>query len=274
MQRVGIQETTVFTGTGHRDSVRALFVHLELDGDISGMLPYVHARTTACRYRTSPIHARFYWNGKECVLYPCSAVVGLFDDPEDARAFGPTLLALIHSIDRERSRILPAEPDRTPLKAMDVLRILPRTNCRRCGFATCLAFSVAVAQGAADPWACPFFPAPHQSQTRYLIPGIDANRPLVLHAGQHQAPRTERRSKDGPSHGPPEHPVVGNVETLTERELQVLELMALGFSNKEIAESLRISPHTVKTHSVHIFEKLDCTDRTQASVWAARAGLV
>ena len=50
--------------------------------------------------------------------------------------------------------------------------------------------------------------------------------------------------------------------------------MALGFSNREIADRLGISPHTVKTHTVNIFEKLDCTDRTQASVWASRAGLV
>lgn len=132
MQNVGIRTTTVFTGAGHWDSVRALFAYLELDGDISGALPYVHAHTTACGYRTTPLHARFYWNGKECLLYPFLAVAGLFDDPGDAWAFGPRLLVLIHSIDRERGRILPAEPDQTPLKAMDVLRVLPRTNCGGC----------------------------------------------------------------------------------------------------------------------------------------------
>ena len=96
----------------------------------------------------------------------------------------------------------------------------------------------------------------------------------MFQMGQNHSPPEEAGVAVAPTQGRSELPPVGNIEALTERELQVLELMALGFSNKEIADNLKISPHTVKTHSVHIFEKLDCTDRTQASVWAARAGLV
>ena len=55
---------------------------------------------------------------------------------------------------------------------------------------------------------------------------------------------------------------------LTPRELEVLRLVALGFSNKEIAGILHISLDTVKTHTKNIFTKLDVTDRTQAAVWA------
>jgi DNA-binding NarL/FixJ family response regulator len=61
---------------------------------------------------------------------------------------------------------------------------------------------------------------------------------------------------------------------LTERELQVLRLMADGSANTEISHLLRISPHTVKSHVIHIFNKLGVDDRTEAAVWAARNGLV
>jgi len=60
---------------------------------------------------------------------------------------------------------------------------------------------------------------------------------------------------------------------LTIRELEVLRLIAQGFSNKEIAGLLRVSPHTVKTHLKNIFSKLDVTDRTQAAIWAVSRGL-
>ena len=51
---------------------------------------------------------------------------------------------------------------------------------------------------------------------------------------------------------------------LTGRESQVLRLIAGGLSNIEIAEVLSISPHTVKTHVIHIFNKLGANDRTEA----------
>lgn len=61
---------------------------------------------------------------------------------------------------------------------------------------------------------------------------------------------------------------------LTQRETQVLRHMALGLSNKEIAQSLTISVETVKEHVQNILRKLVVGDRTQAAVWAVRRGLV
>ncbi len=61
---------------------------------------------------------------------------------------------------------------------------------------------------------------------------------------------------------------------LTQRETQVLRHMALGLSNKEIAQSLTISVETVKEHVQNILRKIAVADRTQAAVWAVRRGLV
>lgn len=60
---------------------------------------------------------------------------------------------------------------------------------------------------------------------------------------------------------------------LTQRETQVLRHMALGLSNKEIAQSLTISVETVKEHVQNILRKIAVSDRTQAAVWAVRRGL-
>lgn len=61
---------------------------------------------------------------------------------------------------------------------------------------------------------------------------------------------------------------------LTERELEVLTLIADGKSNADIAEKLVLSPKTVKRHVSNILNKLHLTDRTQAAVLAWREGVV
>jgi DNA-binding NarL/FixJ family response regulator len=61
---------------------------------------------------------------------------------------------------------------------------------------------------------------------------------------------------------------------ITEREREVLQLLADGRSNKEIARRLGLSPNTVKTHVARLFEKLQVARRTQAIVLARDLGLV
>ncbi|ADD27835.1 response regulator [Meiothermus ruber] len=63
-------------------------------------------------------------------------------------------------------------------------------------------------------------------------------------------------------------------ETLSVRELEVLALVAKGFSNKEIARELKISEATVKTHLLHTFEKLGVDDRTAAVTVAIERGIL
>ena len=61
---------------------------------------------------------------------------------------------------------------------------------------------------------------------------------------------------------------------MSKRELEVLQLMAEGLSNQEIAKQLFVSLNTIKTHSSKIFEKMDVQRRTQAIEKAKRTGLI
>lgn len=64
------------------------------------------------------------------------------------------------------------------------------------------------------------------------------------------------------------------IELLTDREIEVLKLVAEGKFNKEIASQLKISERTVKNHISNIFKKIDVSDRTQAAVFAIKNNMI
>lgn len=64
------------------------------------------------------------------------------------------------------------------------------------------------------------------------------------------------------------------MKDLSSREREILELLANGLNNREIAATLYISPHTVKNHVSSIYRKLGADDRTRVAVTALRLGVV
>jgi non-specific serine/threonine protein kinase len=76
----------------------------------------------------------------------------------------------------------------------------------------------------------------------------------------------ELTADQGPAQGSPDHTTQG---TLTRRELEVLELLRRGLTNRDIADALVISERTAEHHVTNILQKLNLRSRTQAATWAA-----
>jgi DNA-binding NarL/FixJ family response regulator len=85
---------------------------------------------------------------------------------------------------------------------------------------------------------------------------------------------TRRLIADFAKHSPPTGPVADEAERLTERERQVLVLIARGRSNSEIAGDLFVGEATVKTHVGRVLSKLNLASRAQAVAFAYESGLV
>ena len=121
------------------------------------------------------------------------------------------------------------------------------------------------------------FPAIRAGAVGYLMKDVspqDLARAIrSVHAGESLLhPDIARRLMNEVAH--PTHGASEGVGRLTEREIEVLKLIAGGRSNKEIARDLTLSEKTVKTHVSNILGKLGLADRTQAALLAVREGLV
>ncbi len=121
------------------------------------------------------------------------------------------------------------------------------------------------------------FGAMRAGATGYVLKDADPDE--VVHAirsavsGEvHLDPRVARRLMEELNPNRTRHVTVQ--EALSEREVEVLKLVARGYSNQRIAEALIISPKTAKTHVSNILSKLGLASRTQAAVYALKEKLV
>lgn len=114
----------------------------------------------------------------------------------------------------------------------------------------------------------------------YLLKDLDADELFELVSGvargeaamtRTMAARLLKGLAQGPAGEDEPEPLLGS---LTEREIEVLRLVARGVSNPEIADSLFITINTVKTHLHNILEKLQVENRTQAATYAVQKGLI
>lgn len=263
----------------------------KLTTDVSQLFPYINGVINDAMYFEKPHHIRFSLDGFICTLYHDTVNVRFFEDREQTLTFIIHLIDFLNTLYRGNDSLSPNHKKYTSVSALDVFKLLPQTSCRECGFKTCMAFALAVSKNQAIPEQCPGIPEPVSEyvvypvydkngkilshveieidHTKENVDIIERQRKYVANLEKMLFMRTQEKSA----------PVLNGENNgihvrLTSREVEVLHLMTEGFTNMEIANILSISPHTVKSHVIHIFNKLGVDDRTQAAVWAVRHNIV
>lgn len=269
--------------------------------DVSSLFPYINAVADRAELYDKPHMIRFVFNDTYCAVYPYRCVASPLESREQVRKFADALTAYLADIRDKMDKIQPKHTRFKPGVVPQILKLLPGTNCGECGLKTCFAFAAMLSRQQAHPGQCPHMAKPqaqtypvfdeHGNQVSQVTLHLD-QRPVeekkdVQPDIQNSPEKTDAQDTSSKKEMPLDTSLTGKgkaaslmdddvflAEPLTPRELEVLAFMGKGNTNPEISKALGISPHTVKSHVIHIFNKLGVNHRTQAVVWAARQGLI
>jgi ArsR family metal-binding transcriptional regulator len=140
------------------------------DEDMSEVFPYLNAVWKNVIY--SPAAKQITWRreGGAVALKPKEITISNMPDRDTAVVEMEKVVAEINRIWMDRENITPLEVSRKRLVAMEVYQLLPQTNCRACGEASCFVFAGKVATGQADVQACtPLFEKDQYDEKRQAL---------------------------------------------------------------------------------------------------------
>ena len=126
----------------------------EATKNVGEILPYLNALLPNATYGLAGPTLTFKRDWRIITLYPHVVVMAKADDEEDALAILEWLRDLINETYRRRDEIMPRFERRRMLGPFDIYALLPRTDCKACGEATCVAFACGLLEGRHKPEGC------------------------------------------------------------------------------------------------------------------------
>jgi ArsR family metal-binding transcriptional regulator len=126
--------------------------------DISPAFPYVNAELGGWDYdQTNQALLLKLSDGKWITLHPHKIAIRGARDMEEAHALLEWVKGQINDVYERRDHITPRYASQAGLKVMEILKLLPMTNCKACGYATCMAYAAALREGEICLEDCPPF---------------------------------------------------------------------------------------------------------------------
>ncbi len=126
-----------------------------LDEDISEVLPYLNSVLGGTSYTKAPPSLTLKVHGKLIALHARDIFINALEDDSEAEKILGWLKNEINEAWEKRNEIEPKYDSPQPPRMMDILKLLPKTNCRKCGEPTCMVFALRVVDGVKDPQDCP-----------------------------------------------------------------------------------------------------------------------
>ena len=136
-------------------SARHLRCFAHLDTDIEDILPHLNTVLKGFRYAADPPSLMLKHQAKLITFSPRSIAINIVKDQEEAATLLSWLVQTINETWENRETIEPSTEATPQPRIIDILRLLPGTNCRECGEPTCMVFAVKVSEGLKDLAGCP-----------------------------------------------------------------------------------------------------------------------
>lgn len=129
------------------------FAHL--DQDVGPALPYLNTVLGGFEYLKEPPSVTFKAHGKLITVHAHKIAINALQDEEQARKIVEWLKREINDAWERRDQIVPSFQGMPRPQLIEILKLLPKTNCRQCSEPTCMVFAARVAEGAKGVEACP-----------------------------------------------------------------------------------------------------------------------
>jgi len=126
-----------------------------LDQDISGVLPYLNAVLGGFDYLKDPPAVIFRSQGKLITVHGDKIAINALRDEDEADKILKWLKREINEAWKNREDIEPSYEGAPKPKLIEILKLLPKTNCKECGEPTCMVFAARMAEGVKLPKDCP-----------------------------------------------------------------------------------------------------------------------
>ncbi len=126
-----------------------------LDADLTDLLPYLNTVLRGHLFMRQPPSLTIKYRAKLITFHPRDIAINILKDEAEAHEIVRWLVGVINDTWDKKENIAPSFEVAPPPRIMDILKLLPRTNCRACGQPTCLVFATRVSAGEAMIEACP-----------------------------------------------------------------------------------------------------------------------
>lgn len=126
-----------------------------LDADITDLLPYLNTVLRGHLYLREPPSLTIKYQAKLVTFHPREIAINIVKDEAEAEDILAWLTGVINDTWERQGAITPSYEVPLKPRIIEILKFLPRTNCRACGQPTCLVFATRVSAGEAGPEACP-----------------------------------------------------------------------------------------------------------------------
>ncbi|UCD82940.1 MAG: Fe-S cluster protein [Desulfobacterales bacterium] len=149
----------------------AMAVHCfaHLDQDVGEAIPYLNAALGGFTFTKDPPSVTFKVHGKLITVHAKKIAINALKDQEEATKIIEWLKREINSAWENREKIEPLYESAPQPKIIEILKLLPKTNCKECGQPTCMVFAAQMAEGAKGPEDCPPLDETRREQlTSYL----------------------------------------------------------------------------------------------------------
>ena len=136
-------------------SFESLHCIATLDQDVSGALPYLNAVLGGFEYLKEPPAVVFRSRGRLITVHGHEIAINALQDETEADKILEWLKREINDAWEKRAEIVPSYEGAPKPQVLEILKLLPRTNCRKCGEPTCLVFAARAAEGVRGASDCP-----------------------------------------------------------------------------------------------------------------------